>query len=100
MTKFKDGYVINFDEKMEEAIYRLDVLRATYARYIDLEETYVDIAVRTQKEHFKKHPDDTEFFYKNETFDKSLEQYANDYDRAIEVLALAVDGLRPKIGEF
>ena len=100
MTKFKDGYVFNFDEKMEEAIYRLDVLRTTYAKYVDLQDTYVDIAVRVQEEHFKKYPNDTEFFYQNETFDKYLEEYANDYDRALEVLTLAVNGLRPKIGEY
>lgn len=96
MRKLKDGYVYQIEEKLEDVIHQLNIMRGAFQQYSELEENYIDISMRVQEEHYKEHPEDLEFVYRNEDFDKFLEEFGDTYDTALEEAFLLLQKLEPR----
>ena len=96
MRKLQDGYVYQIDEKLEDVIRRLNVMREAFHKYSEVEEKYVDLAVEIQQDHYDMYPDDTDYFYVNELYDKTLKELGDTYDSALEEAVLLLKKLEPR----
>lgn len=96
MRKLKDGYVYLIEEKLEDVINKLDVMREAFQQCRELQEIYIDISRIIQQGHYKEHPEDLEFVYRNEEFEKILEKFEDAYDTALEEAFLSLKKLEPR----
>lgn len=96
MRKLKDGYVYQIEEKLEDVINKLDVMREAFQQCRELQEIYIDISTTIQQGHYNEHPEDLEFVYRNEEFEKILEKFEDTYDTALEEAFLSLKKLEPR----
>lgn len=96
MKKLQNGYVYEFDEKLDDLLYRLKVLRSSFKQYSEIEEKYIDLSVEIQQDHYEMYPDDTDYFYVNELYDKTLKELGDSYDSALEEAVLLLKKLEPR----
>ncbi len=96
MRKLKDGYVYQIEEKLEDVINKLDVMREAFQQCSELQENYIDISTIIQQGHYKEHPEDLEFVYRNEAFEKIIKKFEDTYDTALEEAFLLLQKLEPR----
>ena len=96
MRKLKDGYVYQIEEKIEDVINKLDVMRESFQQCRELQEIYIDISTIIQQGHYNEYPEDLEFVYRNEEFEKILEKFEDTYDTALEEAFLSLKKLEPR----